>query len=66
MKVIFNSEEKDYTEGISVSELRKLENIPSGGVAVAVNGRIVRGADQESFILSEGDDVVIIGAAYGG
>lgn len=66
MRIIFNSVEKKYAEGISVAELRKLENIPSAGVAVAVNGKIVRGADQESFILSEGDDVVIIGAAYGG
>ncbi len=66
MKIKFNSVEKDYAGGISVAELRELENIPNAGVAVAVNGRIVRGSDQATFLLSEGDDVVIIGAAYGG
>jgi len=36
------------------------------GVAVAVNGKIVKKNDWDTTPLKEGDDVVVIRAAYGG
>jgi thiamine biosynthesis protein ThiS len=37
-----------------------------GGVAVAVNGRVVRRAQWNTCMLADGADIIIINAAYGG
>lgn len=66
MKIKFNSVETEVPENTTVSALRKMKDIPVSGVAVAVNGKIVRASGQESYILGDGDDVIVIGAAYGG
>lgn len=51
----------------SVQELIRLQGLEGkGGVAVAVNGKVVRRADWESAILKDFDNVLIINAAYGG
>jgi len=66
MKIIFNSKEIDVQPEITISTLKETLNVPKAGVAVAVNGKIVVNSQYETFVLKEGDDVIIIGAAYGG
>lgn len=67
MKVTINNEPiiLDY-DGVTLEELRKLRNIPEAGTAIAVNGRVVRAGERESFLIKEGDCIVVISAAYGG
>lgn len=51
---------------MSVAELLTHEKVPSAGTAVAINGKIVRRHEWENRMLSGGEDVIIIQAAYGG
>ena len=53
-------------ENCTVQELLNHKGISRNGTAVSVNDRIVRHSAWESTILSEGDRVVIISAAFGG
>lgn len=55
--------EHDHT---TVAELLKARNIPTAGTAVAINAQIVCGNCWETRELQEGDNVMIISAAYGG
>lgn len=66
MKIIFNSKEIEIRDGITVEELKYQLNIRTKGIAVAVNGKIVVASRHSEFKLNEGDDVILIGAAYGG
>ena len=50
----------------TLAELLAQKGIGRGGVAVALNDRIVRHSKWEETILKEGDSIVIISAAFGG
>ena len=66
MKVTVNARATEIPEQTTISGLKDILRQPHGGVAVAVNGKIVTASDHDSFILHNGDDIVLIGAAYGG
>ncbi len=66
MNIKLNSKVTEVPDNISVKALKEWMKLPEGGVAVAVNGKIVLTPNQASHILADGDDVIIIGAAYGG
>lgn len=66
MKIRFNSEIIEVTDGISVSDLKKSLLLPESGMAVAVNGKIVPLSHHSEYILCEDDEVLAIRAAYGG
>ena len=67
ISITVNSSPRELEFPISVAELLRRENISTpGGVAVAVNGKVVRKADHDSRLIADGDDVIIINAAYGG
>lgn len=68
MKLLLNGAERQFPELASLVELlRALELDPTqGGVAVALNGRVVRRADLEKTPLSDGDRVEVIHAVQGG
>ena len=54
-------------KNITVEQLLQLQGMAGrGGVAVAVNGKIVKRPDWETKILHDLDNVLIINAAYGG
>lgn len=53
-------------EAMSVEQLLRLRKVPQGGTAVAVNGKICRAQNHPTCMLQDGDDVMIISAAYGG
>lgn len=55
---------ESHTSVESLIALRGLQD--KGGVAVAVNGKIVRRQDWCGHILKDLDNVLIINAAYGG
>ena len=67
MIIKVNGKERDIEACSSVAALLSAEGlISAGGMAVAVNGKVVRRPDWETRILNENDDVIIINAAYGG
>lgn len=66
MKILLNSKEMEIPQSSTVSGLKEILGADKGGVAVAVNGKIVVAADHQTYILNEGDNVILIGAAYGG
>ncbi|MDE7125281.1 MAG: sulfur carrier protein ThiS [Muribaculaceae bacterium] len=66
MKIIVNGKELDITSSETVANLIDRLGEGTGGIAVAVNDKLVRRNSWSSFQLSENDSVVIIKAAYGG
>lgn len=66
MRIKVNSKEMEVADNITVSDLKKIVDMPSGSVAVAVNGRLVIASRHAEHGLNDGDDVIVIGAAYGG
>ncbi len=66
MKIILNSKEQIVDEGISVDGLAAQLGLPQGGVAIAVNNRIVKRDEWKDTLLKENDSVIIIKAACGG
>lgn len=63
---INNHIEKFSDATLTVAELLARKGVTGGGVAVAVNNKIVGRNDWEARSLRSGDKVVIISAAYGG
>lgn len=66
MKVIINSKEKNLDEGKTVADLAKELNVAGAGTAIAINGAVISRPLWETTALHDGDDILIISAAYGG
>ena len=66
MIIYLNSKPLELDNSVSVEELMNSQNIPSGGTAVAVNGKVVRRDNWADYIINEGAQVLVISAAYGG
>ena len=64
MKIIVNNQSRDVAECSSIADI--LVGIPSEGTATALNGIFVTRDARQGTILHEGDEVLIISAAYGG
>jgi sulfur carrier protein len=61
-----NGERRDLPEGATMSELLNDLRLERSGIAVAVNERVVRGANYDGHRLQDGDVVEIIRAVAGG
>lgn len=66
MKIFLNNKEMQLPLPVTLEELLLQENIPSAGTAVAINGKVVRRNDWTTRILNDGDNIILITAAYGG
>lgn len=66
MMIFVNSQEYELAGPVPVSELASMLELPEGGVAVAVNNKIVRRDEWNTFLLKENDKVIVIKAACGG
>ncbi len=67
MKVTVNDIICELQPHTSVQELIRLRGLEGkGGVAVAVNGKVVRRSDWDGCMLKDLDNILIINAAYGG
>lgn len=66
MNITINNKPVEIDTDLSLKELAEKRNLPSSGVAVAVNDIIVLRPQWADYKLKEGDNVVIIGATYGG
>ena len=65
MQIKLNGENKEVAADTIAALLRELE-APGQGVAVALNGRVVRRAEWATTHLQENDEVEIIRAVQGG
>ena len=65
MKITINGQGTD-TQAASLQALAQELALPQKGVAIAVSNRMVPRTEWETTPLSEGADVVIIKAAFGG
>ena len=68
MRLKVNGETREYSreEYSDVAALLDLQNAPPGGIAVALNGRVVPRADWKNAPLNDGDEIEIIRAVQGG
>ena len=65
MKLKVNNQEME-TGAITLSQFSQEQNLPTTGIAVAVNQRMVPRTEWDSYILNEGDNIIIIKAICGG
>lgn len=65
MKIQLNGE-KTETASRTIAELLRETNAPDSGVAVALNGVVVRRGEWENAVLKESDEIEIIRAVQGG
>ena len=65
MTIKLNGEIKE-TQSRTIAELLAELQTPQTGVAVALNGAVVRRAEHEAALLREGDEIEIIRAVQGG
>ena len=65
MKIQLNGE-KTETSSRTIAELLRETNAPDSGVAVALNGDVVRRGEWESTALKDNDEIEIIRAVQGG
>jgi sulfur carrier protein len=66
MNVKINGVTADVADAATVADVAAANGVGATGSAIAVNSKLVRRADWAQTVLADGDDVVIIKAAYGG
>ena len=66
MRASINGEQLDLPEGLSVGALLEHLKVPSKGIAVARNDRVVRRSAFAQEAIEDGDRVEIIKAVAGG
>ena len=65
MKLKVNDKEVE-TGATNLSQFSQEQNLPTTGIAVAVNQRMVPRTEWDSYTLNEGDNIIIIKAVCGG
>jgi sulfur carrier protein len=66
MEIVINGERHQVADGTSLAGAVELISKASSGVAVAVNGEVVRRGAWPSTVLAVGDEVEILTAVQGG
>lgn len=66
MTIKVNGKDEAIETGTTVEALLKNKGIGEKGVAVARNNKLVTKSEWNKVTLEEGDELVVINAAYGG
>lgn len=66
MKILVNNKETELTQGNTLADVARQLELPSQGVAVALNNRMIPRAQWTEQTVKAGDSLVIIKAACGG
>ncbi len=64
--IVVNGTARQIDDDASVDRLAGLLAVPASGVAIAVNGEVVRRADWPATLLAAGDQVEVVTAVQGG
>ena len=66
MNVIMNGEPVELADGATTAAAVRLLTSAVSGIAVAVNGEVVRRSEWETTVLATGDQVEVLTAVQGG
>ena len=66
MKVQVNNKEVKITDASTITQLTEQLELPSQGIAIAVNNKMIPRTEWDKFVLHESDNLFIIKAACGG
>jgi sulfur carrier protein len=66
MTITVNGQARDLPDGATAAEAVELLTTAASGIAVAVNGQVVRRAAWDSTTLADGDQVEVLTAVQGG
>lgn len=67
MNITFNQTPLSVEEGLTIGELMQQKDLTGmNGIAVAVNNRVIPKEIWKDTVLHEGDNLLLIGASYGG
>ena len=68
MIIQLNGESKEFSDGITVETLiqQQTQTDSATGIAIAINGQVIRRTQWETTVFSSGDDVEILQAVAGG
>ncbi len=66
MKVQVNNKEVEISSTATLTQLTALLELPTQGIAIAVNNKMIPRNEWENLALQENDHLVIIKAACGG
>lgn len=66
MKVQVNNKEVELSPSATITQLTTEMGLPTQGIAIAVNNKMIPRTDWDGFSLQENDKLVIIKAACGG
>jgi sulfur carrier protein len=66
MNVIVNGEPAELADGATTAAAIRLLTSAVSGIAIAVNGEVVRRSEWESTRLADGDQVEVLTAVQGG
>ena len=66
MKIIVNGDSFEVADGATAAAAVRLLTSAASGVAVAVNGEVVRRSAWDSTVLADGDQVEVLTAVQGG
>lgn len=66
MRITLNSNPIELQEPCSLAQLKETQGLPQSNIAIALNERVIPASRHSETFLKEGDEVVAIGAAYGG
>jgi sulfur carrier protein len=66
MKVIVNGDPFEVADGATAASAVRLLTSAASGVAVAVNGEVVRRSAWDSTVLADGDQIEVLTAVQGG
>jgi sulfur carrier protein len=66
MSIVVNGEPSEIAPGTTVAELLEVLDVPSRGVAVAVDAEVVPRGSWETFAVADGARVEVLIAVQGG
>ncbi|MDE6177016.1 MAG: sulfur carrier protein ThiS [Paramuribaculum sp.] len=66
MKVKLNDREVEIPQPMTLAELLAGEGVSAERTATAVNGTVVPASERSTFIVGDGDSILVIKAFYGG
>ena len=66
MYIKVNNKQQEISENTSVQQLVEQLNIPTNGIAIAINNNVVTKSEWNSKTINNNDDVLIIKSTQGG
>lgn len=66
MKISINKEEMTVSGAVTLAQLLTERGVTGPGIAVAIDGKVVRRADWAATPLSDGMEITVISAVCGG